>query len=55
MDHIFMIYLPLLCGRPEVLQGISSFGVLQAYDLPCQRWPKLGCRSTRTSKHRRGL
>jgi len=26
--HIFMIYLSLLCGRPEVLQGASSFEVL---------------------------
>jgi len=55
MDHTFMIYHLLLCGRPEVFQGDSSFGVLQAYDFPCQRWVKLDCESTRTSKHRRGL
>jgi len=32
-----MIYLPLLCGRPEVLQDDSSFEVLQCYALPCPR------------------
>jgi len=30
-----MIYLSLFCGRPEVLQGDSSFEVLQGYALPC--------------------
>jgi len=54
VNHIFMIYLPLLCGRPEVLQGDSSFKVCQDYPLPCPRWFTLGCKCTRTSKHRRG-
>jgi len=30
---IFMIYLPLLCGRADVLQGEYSFEVLQGYAL----------------------
>jgi len=30
-----MIYLPLLCGRPEVLQGDSTLEVLQGFALPC--------------------
>jgi len=29
-----MINLPLLCGRPEVLQGDYSLEVLQGYALP---------------------
>jgi len=43
-----MIDLPLLCGRPEVLQGDSSFEVLQGFALPCPRWLTLGCKCTRT-------
>jgi len=43
--HIFMIYLPLLCRRPEVLQG---------YALPCPRWLTLGCKCSLTFKRRRG-
>jgi len=43
-----MIYLPLLWGRPEVLQGTSSFEVLQGYALPCPRWLTLGCNCART-------
>jgi len=35
MYQIFTMYLPLLCGRPEVLQGDYSFEVLQGYALPC--------------------
>ena len=35
--EIFMIYLPLLCGRPEVLQGGYSFEVLQGYAFLCAR------------------
>ena len=36
VNHIFMIYnLPLLLGRPEVLQGDYSFQFLQSYALPC--------------------
>jgi len=35
VNNIFMIYLSLLCGRPEVLQGYSSFEVLQGDTLPC--------------------
>jgi len=46
MYHIFMIYHPLLHGRPEVLQGDSSFKVLQGYDLLCPRWLTLGFKST---------
>jgi len=38
VNHIFMINLSLLCGRPEVLQGDYSFEVLQGYALPCPRW-----------------
>jgi len=29
--YYIIIYLPLLCGRPEVLQGDYSFGILQSY------------------------
>jgi len=49
-----MIYLSLHCGRPEVLQGDSSFEVLQGYALACPRWLTLGCKCTRTLKHGRG-
>jgi len=49
-----MIYLPLLCGRPEILQGDSSFEVLQDYALPCPRRLTLGCTCTCTSKKHRG-
>jgi len=35
MNHIFMIYLPLVCRRPEVLQGDYSFEDLQGYAFPC--------------------
>jgi len=31
----FKIYFPLLCGRPEVLQGDYSFEILQGCALPC--------------------
>ena len=43
VNDVFMIYLPLLCGRPEVLQ---------CYAFPCPRWLTLDCKCTRTSKHR---
>jgi len=33
--QIFMIYLPLPCGRPEDLRGEYSFEVLHGYALPC--------------------
>jgi len=33
--QIFMISVPLLCGRPKVFQGDSSFEVMQGYALPC--------------------
>jgi len=35
VNRIFMICLPPLCGRPEVLQGEPSIEVLQGYALPC--------------------
>ena len=54
VNHIFMIYLPLLCGRHEVLQGGSSFEVLQGYALPCPRWLTLGCKCTLTLKTPQG-
>jgi len=54
VNHIFMIYLPLLCGRPEGLQGDYSFEVLQGCALPCPWWLTLGCKCTGTLKHRRG-
>jgi len=31
--HIFMTYLPLLSGKPDILQDVSSFEVLQGCDL----------------------
>jgi len=37
-----MMCLPLLCGRPEILQGDSSFEVLQGYTLPCPGVPLAG-------------
>ena len=52
--HMFMIYLPLLCRRLEVLQGDYSFDVLQGYALPCPKWLTLGFKCTCTLKHRRG-
>jgi len=48
VNNVFMIYLLLLCGRPEVLQGDSSFEVLLGCVLPCPRWLMLGCKCTRT-------
>ena len=48
VNHIFIVYLPLLCGRPEVLQDDSSFEVLQGYALPCPWWLTLGCKCTWT-------
>ena len=41
-----MLHLPLLCGRPDVLQGGYSFELLQGYALPCPRWLTLGCKCT---------
>jgi len=35
VDRTFMIYLSLLCRRPEVLQGDYSFEVLQGHALTC--------------------
>jgi len=49
-----MIYLPLLCGMPEVLQGDYLFEVLQGYPLPCPRWLTLICKCTHILKHCRG-
>jgi len=46
VNHIFMIYHPLLCGWPEVLRGGYSFEVLQGYALPCPQWLMLGCKCT---------
>ena len=42
--RFFTIYLPLLCGRPEVLQRDSTFEILQCYNT--------NCKCTRTLKHR---
>jgi len=39
VNHSFMIYLPLLCKRPEVLQGSA---------LSCSRWLMLLGQCTRT-------
>jgi len=50
VNHIVMIYLPLLWERPEVLKDDYSFEVLQGDALPCPRWLTLGCKCTRTSK-----
>jgi len=54
VDHIFMIYLPLPCNRPEFLQGDSSFVVMQGYALPYTRSLMLGCTCTCTLKHHKG-
>jgi len=35
MYQIFIFYLPLLCGRPEVLQGDHSFEGLECYAFSC--------------------
>jgi len=45
VNPIFMIYLPLICGRIEVLQGYSP---------PCPRRLTLGCTRTRILKYLRG-
>ena len=50
VNHILMIYLPLLWERPEVLKDDYSFEVLQDDALPCPRWLTLGCKCTRTFK-----
>jgi len=54
VNHIFMICLPLLCGRPEVFQGDSSFKVLQVTPFRVQGDLTLGCKCTCTLKHRKG-
>jgi len=36
-----------------MLQGDFSFKVLQGYALPRPKWLTLGCKCTRTLKHRR--
>ena len=54
VNQTFMIYLPLLCGRPEVLQGDYSFEVLQGYAFLCPGWLTLACKCTRTLKQRSG-
>ena len=54
VNHIFMMDLSFLCGRPEVLQGDYSFEVLQCYALPCPEVTHVGCKCTHHLKHRGG-